>query len=243
MSCCLGLIPMPAECRRLVKAAAAQLVSVWKRVWRGDQRSCGTKVAVCACKTATNFLVSLLSIFLLWLVFFLPYRIRPTTGAAVLSIFDLDANNGADTLSYKLALDLAFFNDHRVYSVRFDHLTAAIYYNGTKLGGSSSSNGDGEFPGRFTLRPRQRRTVHPVLQGRASNVGGAVAEEFSREKKPGRFTVEVVVKTTLTYKFWPTKAVYYHEYSCWLTFPDPARAADHDAQEVTGRVVRCGVAR
>ncbi|EMS49161.1 hypothetical protein TRIUR3_22230 [Triticum urartu] len=49
--------------------------------------------------------------------------------------------------------------------------------------------------------------------------------------------MEVVVKTTLTYRFWPKKAVYYHEYSCLLRFPDPAKA-NGGARAVDGDV-RC----
>ncbi|KAF7092463.1 hypothetical protein CFC21_094945 [Triticum aestivum] len=202
------------------------------------KKGCGTKVAAFACKTATNFAVSLLSVFLVWLILFRPYQIRPTATAAVLTTFN---NVTADTLRYDLALDLTFSNSHHFYSIRFDHLTVAAYYNGTKLGGSSSSDGDDELPSSFKLRPRRHRTIHPVLSGRAINVGGAVADEFSREGKRGRFTMEVVVKTTLTYKFWPNKAVYYHEYSCLLTFPDPAKA-DGGAHGVDGDV-RCAVAK
>lgn len=227
-------MPVPAACRRLLKAVAELCSGVCTR----KERSCGTKVAMFACKTATNFVVSLLSVFLFWLVFFRPYQIRPTASAAVLTTFN---NVTADTLRYDLALDVTFSNSHHFYSVRFDHLTVAAYYSGTKLGGSSSSDGDGELASSFKLRPRRHRTIHPVLSGRAINVGGAVAEEFSREGKRGRFTMEVVVKTTLTYKFWPNKAVYYHEYSCLLTFPDPAKA--HDGTHAVDGDVRCAVAK
>ncbi|KAM3206038.1 hypothetical protein ACQJBY_061615 [Aegilops geniculata] len=226
-------------CFRWVFTACLHLPKkVYSRLCKHDGKSCGTKVAVCASKTATNLVVSLLSVFLLWLVFFRPYQIRPTASAAVLTTF---SNVTADTLRYDLALDVTFSNSHHFYSVRFDHLTVAAYYSGTKLGGSSSSDGDGELPSSFKLRPRRHQTVHAVLSGRAINVGGAVADGFSMEGKRGLFTMEVVVKTTLTYRFWPKKAVYYHEYSCLLRFPDPAKA-NGGARAVDGDV-RCAVAK
>uniref|UniRef100_A0ACD5TCK2 Uncharacterized protein n=1 Tax=Avena sativa TaxID=4498 RepID=A0ACD5TCK2_AVESA len=236
ISCCLRCIPKPpAECRRHSKAAAdALLASVWGR----KETSCGTKVAVCVSKTITYLLISILGVYLLRLVFFRPYQIRPTIDAAVLTAFNLD-RGGDNALVYGLAMNIAFFNAHRVYSVRFDHLTAAVYYNGTRLGGDQGTQLPEE---RFTLRPRRRRTDPAVLSGRAANVGDVVEDEFSREQKLGQFTVDVAVKTTLTYKFWPTKAVYYYEYDCRLIFPDPAKVGDGAAHAVTDHV-KCTVAK
>ncbi|KAM3300567.1 hypothetical protein ACQJBY_041541 [Aegilops geniculata] len=191
------------------------------------------KVAACFCTTITNFVASLLSLYLLWLIIFRPYKFRPNVDAAILAAFDLDA--ARDTLSYDLSLNVTFFNDHRIYSVRFDHLTAGLYYNGTKLGPSD----DATLPSSFTQKPRRHRTVYPVLRGQASNISATVEEEFSREQARGSFTVDVMMRTTLTYKFWPTRAIYYYQYNCWLNFPDPAKA-NRDTPAVTGGV-RCGV--
>jgi hypothetical protein len=189
-------------------------------------------VAVCVSKTITYLLVSILSVYLLRLIFFRPYQLRPTMSAAVLTTFDLDNDSNAGTLDYDLAMDVAFFNAHRVYSIRFDHLTAAVYYKGTRLGGGHGT----QLPDSFTLMRRGRRTDRAVLSGRAANIGATVGEEFSREQKQGQFTVDVVVKTTLTYKFWPTKAVYYYEYHCLLTFPDPAKVGHGGSHSVTDDV-------
>uniref|UniRef100_A0ACD5Z6Z2 Uncharacterized protein n=1 Tax=Avena sativa TaxID=4498 RepID=A0ACD5Z6Z2_AVESA len=234
ISCCLRCIPKPpAECRRHSKAAAeALLASVWGR----KETSCGTKVAVCVSKAITYLLISILSVYLLRLIFFRPYQIHPTINTAVLTAFKLDSGDNA--LAYRLAMDVAFFNAHRVYNVRFDHLTTALYYNSTRLGGDHGT----QLLDGFTLRPRGRRTDPAVLSGRAASVGAAVEDEFSREQKMGQFTVDVTVKTTLTYKFWPTKAVYYYEYNCRLVFPNPAKVGDGAAHAVTDHV-RCTTAK
>ncbi|KAL6624381.1 hypothetical protein ACP70R_031702 [Stipagrostis hirtigluma subsp. patula] len=202
------------------------------------------KVGGCICSTIGNFLGSVLAVYLLWLIFFRPYKVRPHVDAAALAAFDLapapvpamaaggDANDTA--LRYDLALNVSFFNHHRIFRIRFDHLTAGLYYNGTKLGSS-----DDTLPA-FKLRARRRRTVQPALHGQARNVSAAVAEELARERAQGRLNVDVRVKTTLTYRFWPHRATYYYEYDCWLQFAPPA--GNGTAAVIAGGVT-CGVVK
>ncbi|CAM0884692.1 unnamed protein product [Alopecurus aequalis] len=231
VSCCLRWI---LKLLALMSAAAEALLAT---VRGRKETSCRTKVAVCVSKTITYFLVSVLSVYLLRHIFFRPYQIRPTISNAVLTTFDLD-NKSDPTLTYNITLNVAFFNAHRVYTVRFNHLTAVVYYNGTRLGGDHGT----QLPDSFRLWPRHRSADGSVLSGQAADVNAAVAEEFSREQEQGHFSVDVVVKTTLTYKFWPTKAVYYYEYHCGLIFPDPTKVGDgKGAPAVTGDV-RCLVA-
>ncbi|XP_040379847.1 uncharacterized protein LOC121054415 [Oryza brachyantha] len=179
--------------------------------------SIGKKVLFFVGKTILNFLGSLLSIYLLWLIFFRPYKVRPHVDGAALAVFDLAPAppGNATALRYDLALNVSFFNSLRIYRVRFGHLTAGLYYNGTKMGPS-----DDTLPS-FKLRPRRHRVVYPALRGRASNVSDAVVESLARERAEGRLNLDVRVKTTLTYKIWPSKATYYYEYDCWLQFAPP----------------------
>ncbi|CAL4903285.1 unnamed protein product [Urochloa decumbens] len=198
------------------------------------------KVAGCICSTIGNLIGSVLLVFLLWLIFFRPYKVRPHVDAAALAAFDLvpvaDKNNAttATALRYDLALNVTFFNDHRIYGIRFDHLTAGLYYNGTKLGPS-----DAPLPS-FKLHTRRHRTVYPVLRGRASNVGAAVAEQLAADQARRRIDVDVRVKTTLTYRFWPHRATYYYEYDCWLQFAPPP--GNGTAAVIAGGV-KCGMAK
>uniref|UniRef100_J3M4S6 Uncharacterized protein n=1 Tax=Oryza brachyantha TaxID=4533 RepID=J3M4S6_ORYBR len=99
--------------------------------------------------------------------------------------------------------------------IRFGHLSAGLYYNGTKIGPS-----DDTLPS-FKQRPRRHRVVYPALRGRASNVSDAVVESLARERAEGRLNLEVRVRTTLTYKIWPSKATYFYEHDCWLQFTPP----------------------
>lgn len=189
-----------------------------------EHRTLRRKVALIATRIILNFLSSTLSLFLLWLIFFRPYKVRPYVDAAVLAGFasTSDAAGNGMGLRYDLALNVTFFNDNHIYRVRFDHLTAWLHYNGTKLGAS-----DDTLPG-FNLGPRRRRTVYPTLRGRAGGLGAAVVEELSRQQGRGRLSIDVRVKTTLTYMFWPVRATYYYEYDCWLQFPAPVNS-DHPA--------------
>ncbi|CAN6353488.1 unnamed protein product [Urochloa humidicola] len=206
-----------------------------------DNRSCTAKVGGFICSTICNLISSVIVVFLLWLIFFRPYKVRPHVDAAALAAFDLvvvpnnnNNNNNNDTvLRYDLALNVTFFNDHRIYGIRFDHLTAGLYYGGAKVGPS-----DDTLPA-FKLRTRRHRTVYPALRGRAivGGVGAAVAEQFAAERAQGRFGVDVRVKTTLTYRFWPHRATYYYEYDCWLQFAPPP---GNSTPAVTGGV-KCGI--
>ncbi|KAL6865427.1 hypothetical protein ACP4OV_016578 [Aristida adscensionis] len=200
------------------------------------------KVAGFICKTVCNFLGSLLVVYLLWLILFRPYKVRPHVDAAALAAFDLAAdpagggNATATVLRYDLALNMTFFNDRRIFGIRFDHLTAGLYYNGTKLGPS-----DDTLPA-FKLRTRRRRTVYPALRGRAGGVTAAVAEALAAERAAGRLNVDVRVKTTLTYRFWPRRATYYYEYDCWLQFAPPPSPGTGTPAVTTGGV-KCRVAK
>ncbi|CAN6345000.1 unnamed protein product [Urochloa humidicola] len=197
-----------------------------------NNRSCATKVGDWICSTICNLISSVIVVFLLWLIFFRPYKVRPHVDAAALAAFDLVLVPNNTALRYDLALNVTFFNDHRIYGIRFDHLTAGLYYGGTKVGPS-----DDTLPG-FKLRTRRHRTVYPALSGRAIVGGaGAVAEQFAAERAQGSFGVDVRVKTTLTYRFWPHRATYYYEYDCWLQFAPPP---GNGTPAVTGGV-KCGV--
>lgn len=183
-------------------------------------RTCGDKVKGFITSAVCNLIFSIVVVFLLRLAIFRPYTVRPHVDAAALAAFDLvpGSNNATApataALRYDLALNVTFLNDRRVYGIRFDHLTAGLYYAGVKLGPS-----DAPLPS-FKLHPRRRRTVYPVLRGRAG-VGGAVAEALEADTARRRIDVDVRVKTTLTYRFWPYRATYYHEYDCWLRFAPP----------------------
>ncbi len=184
------------------------------------RKSWGYKVPCCICKTIGNLIGSALTLFLIWLIYFRPYKVRPHIDAAALAVLDLapaaaGGNATATALRYDLAVNMSFFNDHRVFRIRFAHLTAGLYYGGDKIGPS-----DDTLPS-FKLRTRRHRTVYPALRGRASNVSAAVAEAFARERAEGLFNLDVRVKTTLTYRFWPTKTTYYYVYDCWLQFTPP----------------------
>ncbi|CAL5097360.1 unnamed protein product [Urochloa decumbens] len=204
-----------------------------------DNRPCGAKVAGFICSTIGNLIGSVLTVFLLWLIFFRPYKVRPYVDAAALTAFDLAVvpaaggpnNTNATALLYDLALNVTFFNDHRIYGIRFDHLTAGLYYGGAKIGPS-----DDTLPA-FKLHTRRHRTVYPALRGRASNVSAAVAEQLAADRAQGRFGADVRVKTTLTYRFWPHRATYYYEYDCWLQFAPPP---GNGTPAVTGGV-KCGI--
>ncbi|CAL4984751.1 unnamed protein product [Urochloa decumbens] len=181
-----------------------------------DTRTLKHKVALWVIRTILNFLGSVLSVFLLWLIFFRPYKVRPYVNTAILSAFastsDM-AHHGGMAIQYDLALNVTFFNDHRIYGVRFDHLSASLHYNGSRLGTT-----DDTLPS-FNLTPRRHQTVYPTLHGQADGVGTAVLEELSRQQAQGSLSLDVRVKTTLRYMFWPVRATYYYEYDCWLQFP------------------------
>ncbi|CAL4979409.1 unnamed protein product [Urochloa decumbens] len=197
--------------------------------FNSSQMGCET----CIIGSIVNFIVSMITMFLLWGVYFRPYAVRPHVDDAALATFDLlpvpNATH-AHTLRYDLTLNVTFFNDHRIYGIRFDHLTAGIYYNGTKLGPS-----DETLPS-FKLHTRRHRTVYPALQGKARNVSTAVVEAFARERAEGQFNVDVRVKTTLTYRWWPDVSTYYREYDCWLQFMPPP---GNGTPAVTGGI-KCG---
>uniref|UniRef100_J3M4T1 Late embryogenesis abundant protein LEA-2 subgroup domain-containing protein n=1 Tax=Oryza brachyantha TaxID=4533 RepID=J3M4T1_ORYBR len=221
-----GTPSIPGE-TRTAQAARPRQTRPTRRPRRYDDLSyyvhydvpCGCKVLSCMCKTMCNFLSSLLSIYLLWLIFFRPYKVHPHVNGAALAVFDLvsptPASGNATALRYDLALNISFFNSQLTYRIRFGHLTAGLYYNGTKIGPS-----DDTLPS-FKLRPRRHRVVYPARHGRASNVSSAMVESLARERAEGRLNLDVRVKTTLTYKIWPSKATYYYEYDCWLQFAPP----------------------
>uniref|UniRef100_J3M4S7 Late embryogenesis abundant protein LEA-2 subgroup domain-containing protein n=1 Tax=Oryza brachyantha TaxID=4533 RepID=J3M4S7_ORYBR len=179
---------------------------------------CGCKVLRFMCKSICNFLGSLLTVYLLWLVIFRPYKVHPHVDGAALTVFELAGpapGGNATALRYDMALNISFFNSRFSYLIEFGHLTAGLYYNGTKIGPS-----DDTLPS-FMLRTRRHRVVYPVLRGRASNVSDAVVESLARDRAEGRLNLDVRVKTTLTYRIWPSKATYYYEYDCWLLFAPP----------------------
>ncbi|KAF7099139.1 hypothetical protein CFC21_100820 [Triticum aestivum] len=179
------------------------------------------KVILFICKVIINSIVSALGLFFLYLIYFRPYAVRPHVDAAALTSFDIAPGPaGHDSmLRYDLAVNVTFFNDHRIWAIRFNQFSARIYFNGTQL-----SPPDDTFP-KFKGRTRRHRTVCPVLRGRASNVSAAVVEELSRERAQGWLTLDVRLKATLTYIIWPTRYVYYYEYDCWLHFPSNATPA------------------
>ncbi|KAF7081808.1 hypothetical protein CFC21_085724 [Triticum aestivum] len=175
------------------------------------------KVLVFPIKTLLNYAGGLLSLYILYLIYFRPYAVRPHVDAAALAAFDLAPGPGNTTmLRYDLAPNVTFFNDHRVWAIRYNHFSARLYFNGTKL-----SPPDDTFP-KFKSRLRRHRTMHPVLHGRASNISAAMAEEFSWQRAQGWFTVEVRLRATLTYALFPVHYVYYYEFYCWLHFPSNA---------------------
>ncbi|KAI5009502.1 hypothetical protein ZWY2020_011639 [Hordeum vulgare] len=186
----------------------------------GNDESFMFKVVYFAFKMVLSYMVTWLSMLLLYGIYFRPYAVRPNVDAAALAAFDLSPGPGNNTmLHYDLALNVTFFNDHRIWAIRFNHFTARLYFNGTQV-----SPPDDTFP-KFKGRLRRHRTVHPVLRGRASNVSVAVVEDFSCQRAQGWFAVQVKLRATLTYVIWPTWYVYYYEYDCWLHFPSNARPA------------------
>lgn len=230
--------PKPGEAptQEGIYSTTGQAAGPRRRLRRRPRKSWANKIAVFTCKTVLNFIASLICLFLLWSIYYRPYKVRPHIDAAALAVFDLaspaagNATATATALRYDLALNMSFFNDHRVYSIRFGHLTVGLYYGGDKLGPS-----DDTLPS-YKLRTRRHRTVYPALRGRASNVSAAVAEAFARERAAGAFNLDVRVKTTLTYRFWPTKTTHYYEYDCWLQFAPPP---GNGTPAVTGGV-KCG---
>ncbi|KAL6653826.1 hypothetical protein ACP70R_008750 [Stipagrostis hirtigluma subsp. patula] len=192
----------------------------------------------CLCSPICNLIGTVILTYTLWGIYFRPYAVRPFVDGAALATFDLfpvvhRAGHNTTALRYDLKLNMSFFSDHRIYNIRFEHLTAGLYYNGTKIGPS-----DDTLPS-FKLRTRRHRTVYPVLQGRARNVSEVVAEAFVREREQGQFNIDVRVKTTLTYRWWPETSTYYYEYHCWLQFTPPS---GNGTPALTGGV-KCGGAK
>ena len=63
---------------------------------------------------------------------------------------------------------------------------------------------------------------------------------FQRERAQGKFNLNVRVKTTLSYWFFPHKGTYYYQYDCWLKFPPvPGNATPAFA----GGGFQCGVTK
>ena len=192
-------------------------------------------------KTIINFCIStaltLFSAFVCWLIYFRPFNLHPRVHSAALLTFDLVAPAPTPAagdellLLYDLRLNLSFLNKGGWSTVHFDHLTAELYYNGIKVGPS-----DDTLPS-FKLKQEGGRVVPSVLRGRAS---AAVAEAFQRERAQGKFNLNVRVKTTLSYWFFPHKGTYYYQYDCWLKFPPvPGNATPAFA----GGGFQCGVTK
>nr|XP_051220885.1 NDR1/HIN1-like protein 10 [Lolium perenne] len=169
------------------------------------------KVVFHMCNLATSLVNSSFNYYVLYLIFFRPYAVRPHIDATAIGAFDLAADN--TTLRYDLAPNVTFWSDHRIWAIRYDQFTARLYFNGTQI-----SPPDDTFP-KFKGRTRRHRTVYPVLRGRTSNVDAAMAEEFSLQRAQGWFSVEVRLRATLTYLIWPARFKYYYEYDCWLHLP------------------------
>lgn len=168
--------------------------------------------------------------FLCWLIYFRPFNIRPRIQSAVLITFDLTPTS--NQLLYDLSLNIAFLNSPGSSAVHFDHLTTGLYYNGTKIGPS-----DDTLPS-FKLDPERRRIVQSVLRGRSSAL--LVAEAFTREREKGQFNLNVRVRTTLSYWFYPHKGTYYREYDCALQFPP---VPGDGTPAVTGGGFKCGIVK
>lgn len=190
------------------------------------------KVAGQIIKMVYNFFASAFLLFIAYLIFFHPYSLHPHVDTATIVAFDLTNTTGV--LRYELSTDVTFFNEHRFFPISFDHLTAELYFNGTKLGPSDDTR-----PASFVLKTRRHRRVHPVLRGEASNVSAAVRTEFARELAAGSFSVNFRLKTMLTYNFADLGLIdvaYYYVYDCWLHFMAPPN--NNRTALVTGGV-RC----
>lgn len=164
--------------------------------------------------------------FVCWFLYFHPHKLHPEVDSAVLVALDLvggprdvaavGGGGGADgshALLYDLDLNVTFANKFTISRIHFQHLTAGLYYGGAKIGPT-----DDTVPS-FKLRQEASRTVWFRLRGRASNVSASVAETYAREHAQGQFNVNVVLRTMLTYKFFPNKISYYYHYDCGLPFP------------------------
>ncbi|KAF0926181.1 hypothetical protein E2562_022018 [Oryza meyeriana var. granulata] len=183
--------------------------------------SWAAKVCAFILNTAVDMLMSsLVALILVDLILFHPNSVHPRVDDAAITTFELKndtTGGGGSSLRYDLSMAVTFFNDHRIYAIRFDHLTAGLYFDGAKLGPSDT------LPS-FKLHTRRHRKLRPVFHGRESNISAAVAEEFARERAAGTgrsITVDVRLRTTLRYLSWPFKATYYRVYHCSIQFPPP----------------------
>ncbi|CAN6329332.1 unnamed protein product [Urochloa humidicola] len=166
--------------------------------------------------TSINLTVSTvftLLIYLVCLLFFHPHEVHPEVDSAVLVKLDLThAPAGNNALLYDLTLTITLSNQNSITKIQFRHLTAGLYYNGTKIGPS-------ETVPSFKVSKEGSRTVSFALRGRASNVSAAVAEAYAMERAQGQFNIMVNVKGMLTYRFFPYKVSYYNRYDCQFQFP------------------------
>ncbi|KAI5016896.1 hypothetical protein ZWY2020_037274 [Hordeum vulgare] len=121
------------------------------------------------------------SLYVLYLIYFRPYAVRPRVDATALAAFDLIPGTAGNStgLRYDLALNVTFFNDHRIWAIRFNHFSARLYFNDTKL------SAPGDTFQKFKVRLRRHRTVHPLLRGHASNISTAMEKEFSWQQGHG----------------------------------------------------------
>uniref|UniRef100_A0A0D9XBP0 Late embryogenesis abundant protein LEA-2 subgroup domain-containing protein n=1 Tax=Leersia perrieri TaxID=77586 RepID=A0A0D9XBP0_9ORYZ len=172
------------------------------------------KVFAFLVKQLSNLWGSSLILLVAWQLFLRPSDVEPKLGASVVRQFELMPAAGSMELRFNITPSLLIKSTHGFYTIRFNHLAAAVFYAGEKLGPV-----DDELPP-FKQKSHTNVVMDMVLAGWLHNASSAVVKRFAEEKVAGRFEAAVVtIRTTLTYKFWPYKADYFYIYECPLSMP------------------------
>ena len=90
----------------------------------------------------------------------------------------------------------------------------------------------------FKLEQEDTQIVPSVLRGRTANTADAVAKAFAEERARGQLNLNVRVRTTISYSFFPEKETRYCEYDCCLQFPP---VPGDGTPAITGGGFECGL--
>ncbi|TVU43956.1 hypothetical protein EJB05_03378, partial [Eragrostis curvula] len=158
---------------------------------------------------------------------------KATVDDAVLHRFDLSPGAPAanSTISYNITATLSLRNPNIYYGISYDAFTTALSFNYTRFHESSLPALEHKAGKKVTLNIKVGGVGKPI------KLTDAGVSEFDKEKKAGKFQVELRLDTVLTYKGRGTKC------PTGVVCPLQLQLVDPDVAATAFQVTKCTVLR
>ncbi|TVU43998.1 hypothetical protein EJB05_03422, partial [Eragrostis curvula] len=156
-----------------------------------------------------------------------------TVDDAVLQLLDLSPGTPAanSTISYNITARLTLRNPNIYYGISYDAFTTALSFNNTRFHESSLPALEHKARKKVTLNIKVGGVNKPI------KLTDAGVSEFDKEKKAGKFQVELRLDTVLTYKGRGTKC------PTGVVCPLQLQLVDPDVAATAFQVTKCTVLR